>query len=354
MTIEYFFCINNGKIKLKILYHQAQKINDMTKKKHPKDLHHESMMNQAKRKVPGFTALMYRFERTISVLGRSKKTFSSYAIHVAALSLYFGKIPTELSPEQVHDYLFYLQKKSKTPSQSYFKLTVYGLRFLLKSEKLPYEFLQLPEIKHEKKVPVVLSKEEVWRLLKSCRLLKHKILIGLLYGCGLRCMEARNVRLQDLDFDRKQLRVVQGKGKKDRYVPLSTHLVRGLKTYIKAEKPQDWIFNGQPLTTRGGGDFDARYSQRGVQWAVKSACKQAGIIKDVHVHTLRHTFATHLLEDGMDIVTLKNLLGHENIKTTFGYLQIAQLPTQKVFSPLDSLFVHCSPENFALEELGYR
>ena len=211
---------------------------------------------------------------------------------------------------------------------------------MLKSEGLPYEFLHLPSIKHEKKLPTVLSKEEVWRLLKSCQLLKHKILIGLLYGCGLRCGEVRAVRLQDLDFDRLQLKVVQGKNKKDRYVPLSEHLVRGLKTYIEAEKPKTHLFNGQPVG-RAGGDFDSRYSARGVQWAVKQACKAAGITKDVCVHTLRHTFATHLLEDGLDIITLKNLLGHEDIETTMGYLQIAQLDTQKAFSPLDTLFEKC-------------
>ena len=248
-----------------------------------------------------------------------------------------------MEPDQLHDYLFFLQKKSKTPSQTYFKHTVYGLRFLLKSEGLSYSFLQLPTIKHEKKLPVVLSKEEVWRMLKGCTLLKHKMLIGLLYGCGLRCMEVRSVRLQDLDFDRKQLRVVQGKGKKDRYVPLSDHLIRGLQKYIEAEKPQVYLFNGQP-DGRAGGDFDSRYSQRGVQWAVKSVCKTAGIKKEVHVHTLRHSFATHLLEDGMDIITLKNLLGHEQLETTMEYLQIAQLPNQKIFSPLDTLFEQCAPQ----------
>ena len=286
---------------------------------------------------------MQRFERTISVLGNSNITYQCYSRHVAAMALHFGKLPTELDPEQVHDYLFYLQKKSKTPSQTYFKHTVYGLRFLLKSEGLPYEYLALPQIKHEKRVQVVLSKEEVWQLLKSCQILKHKILIGLLYGCGLRCMEARSVRLQDLDFDRKQLRVVQGKGKKDRYVPLSEHLIRGLKSYIQAEKPKEWLFNGKPLANRAGGDFDSRYSQKGVQWAVKQACKKAGILKDVHVHTLRHTYATHLLEDGVDIMTLKDLLGHESIETTIEYLQVAQLTSQKVFSPLDTLFAKCSP-----------
>ncbi len=209
----------------------------MVTKKSPEELRENKLMNQAKREVLGFEELIYRFERTVSVLGRSKTTFENYSRHVAAVAIYYGKIPTELDQEQIHDYLFYLQKKSKTPSQSYFKHTVYGLRFLLKSEGLPYSFLNLPEIKHEKRVQVVLSKEEVWRLLKSCDLLKHRVLVGLLYGCGLRCMEVRSIRLQDMDFDRRQLRVVQGKGKKDRYVPLSEHLIRGLKSYIEVEKP---------------------------------------------------------------------------------------------------------------------
>ena len=290
--------------------------------------------------MPGFSELLDRFERNISVLGRSKSTFNCYSRHIAALSLYFGKSPIDLDPEQVHDYLFYLQKKTKTPSQTYFKHTVYGLRFLLKGEGLPYEYLRLPEIKNEKKLPTVLSKEEVWRMLKVAKLLKHRILIGLLYGCGLRCLEVRSLRLADLDFDRKQLKVVQGKGKKDRYIPLSEHLIRGLVKYIHAEKPQDFLFG--PVNGRAGGDFDSRYSQRGVQWAVKQVSKEAGILKDVHVHTLRHSFATHLLEDGMDIVTLKDLLGHENLETTMEYLQIAQLPTQRIFSPLDTLFEQCS------------
>ena len=257
------------------------------------------------------------------------------------MALHFGKLPTELDPEQVHEYLFMLQKRSKTPSQTYFKHTVYGLRFLLKSEGLPYSYLHLPEIKEEKKLPVVLSKEEVWKMLTGCKLLKHKILIGLLYGCGLRCMEVRSLRLADLDFDRLQLKVVQGKGKKDRYVPLSSHLVRGLKTYIDAEKPHEYLF-GAVTNGRSGGEFDSRYSQKGVQWAVKEAAKRVNILKNVSVHTLRHTFATHLLEDGMDIMSLKELLGHENIETTLIYLHVAQNESRKLFSPLDTLFAQCS------------
>jgi len=200
--------------------------------------------------------------------------------------LHFGCLPTELGEEQIKDYLYLLQQRSQTPSQTYFKHTVYGLRFMLKGEGLPYSHLHLPSIRGDKKLPAVLSKDEVWRMLKAAQLLKHKMLIGLLYGCRLRCMEARSVTLKGLDFDRKSLHVVQSKGRKDRCVPLSDHLIRGLKKYIAAERPMEWLFNGKP-NGQGGGDFDSRYSQRGVQWAVNRIAKDAGIKKEVSVHTLR-------------------------------------------------------------------
>lgn len=276
-------------------------------------------------------------------MGRSAKTFESYGRHLAAISLHFGRTPLELDAEDVREYLFELQQRSRTPSQTYFKHTVFGLRFLLKSEGLPYDYLLLPEIKKEKSLPVILSKEEVWRMLCSVKLLKHRILIALIYGCGLRCFEARNVRLRDLDFDRLQLHVVRGKGGKDRYLPLSKHIVRGLKCYIAAERPQDWLFNGQPVG-RSGGDFDSRYSQRGVQWVVKQAAKLAGINKDIHVHTLRHTFATHLLEDGLDIITVRDLMGHDRIETAMEYLHVARCNPRRAFSPLDTLFNQCGPK----------
>ena len=226
--------------------------------------------------MPDFQELIRRFERSISILGRSPSTFKNYSQHIAAISLHYGKIPTELDEEQIHEYLFMLQKRSKTPSQTYFKHTVYGLRFLLKTEGFPYSYLHLPAIPKEYKLPVVLSKQEVWSMLKGCTLLKHKVLIGLLYGCGLRCLEVRSVKLADLDFDRRQLKVVQGKGKKDRYVPLSEHLIRGLKSYISAEKPQEYLFGGVAIVDRAGGDFDSRYSQKGVQWVVKSGRRSGG------------------------------------------------------------------------------
>lgn len=172
-------------------------------------------------------------------------------------------------------------------------------------------------------------------MLRHCHLLKHKMLIGLLYGFGLRCMEVRSIGLQDLDFDRKILHIRQSKGRKDRMVPLSEHLIRGLKKYIAAEHPQQWLFNGSP-NGRAGGDFESRYSQRGVQWAVNRIAKDAGINKEVSVHTLRHSYACHLLEDGMNIVTLKELMGHANIETTMKYLHLCQPDDRKTFSPLDT------------------
>ncbi|WP_394345896.1 tyrosine-type recombinase/integrase [Chryseobacterium salivictor] len=169
----------------------------------------------------------------MSILGRSKRTFDNYSRHVAAMALHFKTLPTELDPEQVKDYLYELQQRSQTPSQSYFKHTVYGLRFLLKTEGLPYNFLHLPAIPKVNKLPVILSREEIWRMLQTAELLKHKLLIGLIYGCGLRCMEVRNIELQHLDFDRKMLHIVQGKGQKDRYVPLSnTEFVRRFSLHI--------------------------------------------------------------------------------------------------------------------------
>jgi site-specific recombinase XerD len=179
--------------------------------------------------VAGFDEQLNRFVRNISVLGRSQSTFNCYSRHIAAMAMHFGCLPTELDSEQVQNYLYLLQSRSKKPSQTYFKHTVYGLRFLLKGEGLEYSFLHLPSIKHEKKLPVVLSKAESWRLLQKATLLKHKMLLGLMYGCGLRCIEVRNIRLQDIDFDRKMLHIVQSKGKKDRYVPLSSHYLSSQK-----------------------------------------------------------------------------------------------------------------------------
>lgn len=291
--------------------------------------------------MEGFSVLLQRFERNISLLGRSPKTFENYSRHVAAIALQFNCLPTELDPEQVKDYLYELQQRSKTPSQTYFKHTVYGLRFLLKTEGLPYEHLHLPTIARAEKLPVILSRQEVWSMLQTATLLKHKLLVGLLYGCGLRCMEVRNIELRHLDYDRKLLHIVQSKGNKDRYVPLSVHLIRGIQTYVNSTHPKRYLFEG--TGNPEGKDFDGRYSQRGVQWAVKTVAKNAGILKEVNVHMLRHTYATHLLEDGVNIIAVQKLMGHANIETTMIYLHVCTTPDLVAHSPLDKVFEICRP-----------
>ncbi|RYG62017.1 integrase [archaeon] len=284
--------------------------------------------------------MVERLQRNVSILGRSESTFKNYSQHLAAMALHFECLPTELDPEQVKDYLYTLQKRHNTPSQSYFKHTVYGLRFLLKTEGLPYEHLHLPSIQKAEKLPVILSREEIWRMLTCAQLLKHRILIGLLYGCGLRCQEVRSLELKHLDFDRRLVHVVQSKGNKDRYLPLSEHLIRGIKTYLSAEHPKSFLFEG--TGNPEGKGFDSRYSQRGVQWAVKTVAKQAGVIKDVHTHALRHSYATHLLEDGVNILTVQKLMGHQNIESTMIYLHVCHTPETLPQSPLDNVFVKCS------------
>jgi integrase/recombinase XerD len=274
------------------------------------------------------------------VAGKSESTLRSYCSHLAKLALHFNQVPTDIDPDQINDYLYLVKVEHNTPSDSYFKFTVYGLRFAYRMLGMKDKRVELPEIKHEKKLPVIVSREEMRRLLKAPKLLKHRVLLGLLYGCGLRCFEVRSLKIADLDFDRKLAHVRNGKGKKDRYVPLSDLLIRGLKSYMEAEQPRTWLFNGkdQEISGRAGGDFDSRYSQRGVQWAVQQAVKEAGILKEVSVHTLRHTYATHLLEEGLDIMTIKDLLGHECIDTTMIYLHVAQSGRVKPFSPLDRLY----------------
>lgn len=310
------------------------KFNFVVKNKHAKK---RNTIQIAFDEVVGFSAFYRKIEQKVSLSGKSKSTLTNYARHLAQIAIYFDILPTKVDSEKINEYLYYLQQTFPSASDSYFKFTVYSLRFAYRMEGLNEKYISLPSIKREKKLPVILSREEVRRLLAGPKLLKHRILIGLLYGCGLRCFEARNITIPDIDFDRMVLHIRQGKGKKDRYVPLSVFLADWLKEYISQENLTLWLFNGRPIGPAGG-DFDSRYSNRGIQWAVQQAARQVHIIKNVSVHTLRHTFATHLLEDGLDIVSIKELLGHSRIETTLIYLHVAQYDRMKSFSPLDTLY----------------
>lgn len=177
------------------------------------------------------------------------------------------------------------------PSKSYFKHTVYGLRFLFRIHDLEDKIIKLPSLKRENKLPVVLSHKECKLLFKSGRILKHRVLLSLIYSAGLRSKEVRNLKLSDIDDDRMMIHIRQTKYNKDRYVPLSKLMVQGLRKYIEAYHPKEYLFNGKQI--------GSVLSARGVQWAMKQTVKRSGISKEVTAHSLRHSYATHLLEYGM-------------------------------------------------------
>ena len=290
-----------------------------------------TILTMAQQRVEGFAGLYRRFERKMSIAGRSSSTITNYGRHIAAISLHFQCLPTELDQDQLEDYLYMLQsKEQRSPSESYFKFTVFGLRCLFKIEGLEHDHIVLPSISADSKLPSVLSQSEVKAMIASCTLLKHRLMIALMYGCGLRIGELVALEVKSIDLHRGMLHVVQGKGRKDRYVPLGAMLCRGITSHIEAESPKKWLFTGK--------DSSVPMSTRGTTWVVNEAVKKCNIKKDVSCHTLRHSYATHLLEMGMDIMSIKELLGHERIETTLVYLHVAQNGRIKPFSPLDRLY----------------
>jgi integrase/recombinase XerD len=288
-----------------------------------------TIVQQACDKVTGFTKLYQDLERSINVSGKSKSTLTNYGRQLAHLALHYNQLPTTLDSEQVLDYL-HLVKSKGTVSATFFKFTVYGMRTACRISGLPYQQFSLPAIERSNKMPTVLNATEVKQLIKVCDLLKHRLLLGLCYGCGLRCGEVRNLRIGDADTQRGMLHVRQGKGSKDRVLPLGTMLSRGIKQYLQAEQPRTFLFEGH------NGDA---FSQRGAQWVMSQALKKTSIVKeDVSLHTLRHSYATHLLEQGVNIVTIKELLGHAHIDTTMIYLHLARPMLNMAFSPMDTLY----------------
>lgn len=283
--------------------------------------------------MPGFGTLYGKLKRSVELSGKSQSTLTNYARCLSHIALHFKCSPLELDQEQVLDYLHELKSRHKTPSDSFFKHTVYGLRYLYRVYGLPGHRVSLPSIERPKKLPVVLSKQEVRLLLKTPKLHKHRLMLALLYGCGLRSMELRNLYIKDVDMDREQLHVRQGKGRKDRYVPLCGLLVRGIRKYLASERPVGWLFNGNDAQGRAVG-----LSANGVRWVVKQAGQRSGIRKQVTTHVLRHSYATHLLEMGMDIMTLKELLGHVDIQTTLVYLHVSRYGQGMAFGPLEKLY----------------
>jgi len=295
-----------------------------------------TFVERACQAVPGFSELHRFVDLKLSIAGRSDSARTSYCRHLAQISLHFGKLPTEMTFGEIDEYLFYAKERNPLPSASYFKHAVYSLRFLYRAKGLRDKYIYMPSLPHRPKLPVVLSKEEVRRMAGHAPNSRYKILVLLLYGCGLRVSEIYRLRRSDVDFDRKMLHVRSGKGGKDRYVPISVLMVSPLQKMLRSNPAAKFVFPGFNAVRKM--DFESGLSKRTIHAAISGLAKKAGIEKSVSPHTLRHTFATHLLEDGLDIVSIKELMGHSSIHTTLIYLHVAQTQRGNAFSPLDTLF----------------
>lgn len=289
----------------------------------------KSYMEQACLAVPEFKTISDKFFRKYTIAGKSESCTRNYLMQISKMVLYFKTSPLELSIDQMEEYLFRM-RQDETPSMSSFKHLVYGLRTMFQMFKNETLYLALPPISRSKALPVVFSQAEIKLILKTPKLLKHRALFAVTYDCGLRISEVVNLKINDVDFDRHLIHVRQSKHKKDRYVPISPLTVKGLRKYLEVANPVTWLFNGKK---RG-----EQISRGGIRHAFCACIKKACIQKQVCIHTLRHSYATHLLEMGLDIVSVKNQLGHVDVATTMMYLHIAKSNPKAGFAPMEKLY----------------
>ncbi|WP_289054115.1 tyrosine-type recombinase/integrase [Carboxylicivirga marina] len=289
-----------------------------------------TIIEQAIIKVPALKAMLDRLSQQVTLRGQSPSTLHNYSRRIALFVIHFGHLPEEVSEDEINEYLVALARDPKSPSRSTFKHMVYGLRYYFRLLGMNKKAIALPSLKGDTKLPVILNRSELKELFSAPLLLKQRVALSLIYSAGLRGQEVINLKLGDIDFERMTIHIRQSKYKKDRIVPLSPKIAIGLIKYIKAERPHVWLFNGKQL--------DSQYSTRGLSWILRENLKKTSIKKKVNLHSLRHSYATHLLEEGVNIVTLKELLGHAEITTTMIYLHVAQLEYTIPHSPFDSLY----------------
>jgi site-specific recombinase XerD len=289
-----------------------------------------TILERAIAAVPEFETVIKKLAQQVTLRGQSKSTLDNYTRRIALFVIHFNRLPEQVTEDEINEYLVALARDPKSPSRSSFKHMVYGLRYYYRLLGMNKKAIALPSLKQDAKLPVILNRSELKELFSTPLLLKQRIVLTLIYSAGLRGQEVINLKISDVDFERMTIHIRQSKYKKDRVVPLSPTMAIGLKKYLKAENPHIWLFNGkQP---------GSRYSIRGLSWVMRENLKKTSITKEVNLHTLRHTYATHLLEEGLNIVTLKELLGHAEITTTMIYLHVAQCKHVKPHSPLDSLY----------------
>ena len=275
------------------------------------------------------SALRRRMIEDMTLRNFAPHTIQVYVERVATFARYYNVSPQRLGPEQIRAYLLYLVQERHV-SWSYFNQARCALQFLYRvtlGKDWVVEAVACP--KQQKKLPIVLSLDELVQFFKAVTNLKHRAILMTTYAAGLRLSEVCHLRVDDIDSQRMVIRIRQAKGHKDRYVMLSPRLLAILRQYWKAVRPRHYLFPGA--------DPDRPINPRTVQEACKAALLASGLKKKVTVHTLRHSFATHLLEAGTDLRTIQILLGHQNLGTTARYLHVSTAALKATHSPLDAL-----------------
>ena len=260
----------------------------------------------------------------MQVRNYSPRTIQSYVSMIAGLSRFYNTSPDLLTTQQVKDYLQYRIQKHKV-SVSTINQTI-GAWKILQVDILKREWVdfQIKRPRKEKKLPMVLSREEALRLVNALPNIKHRAILTLAYTTGLRRNELLGLKLPHIDFDRNQIRVVDGKGRKQRMVPVPDSVLSLLRTYCEAYRPKQYLFAGY------GYESGKPYSASSFLNIVKRAARKAGISKNVSPHVLRHSFASHMLEQGLNLKALQMILGHHSMKTTAVYLHVTNFDTPNI------------------------
>jgi site-specific recombinase XerD len=265
----------------------------------------------------------------LKLKGYSQKTADVYVSHIRQFINFNNESISKIRSRDIKKYLLYLLNERKL-SHSFVNQAVSAIKFLfIKVLKKKDIIVDIPRPKKENKLPQVLSEKEVIKILKSLDNQKHRTILYLVYSAGLRVGEVVKLECNDIDNDRMLIRVKQGKGRKDRYTTLSRIALEEIKEYYKAYKPKKWLFSGAKP--------DTHLTRRTVQKIFKRACSKAKIKKDVSIHDLRHSFATHLLERGTDLRYIQELLGHKSSTTTEVYTHVSKKNISKIESPLDKI-----------------
>jgi site-specific recombinase XerD len=272
--------------------------------------------------------LRRRMIEDMNVRGFMPKTQQCYIRAVREFTAFFGRSPDQAEAEDIRRYQVHLRDRGTSASSM--NAAVSGLRFFFTvTLDRPGAVARMITVKHPRKLPVVLSPGEVAAMLQAAPDLKYRAALSVAYAAGLRASEVIALKPGDIDSTRMVIRVEQGKGRKDRYVMLSPALLELLRDWWRAARPQGWLFPGRPPVNP--------MSTRQLSRACRTAAELAGLDKPVSLHTLRHSFATHLLEQRVDIRVIQVLLGHAKLTTTALYAQVATRTIRDVQSPLDHL-----------------